>query len=165
MRLSLKRLAVIGVTTGAIIGGGAAWAYWNTSGDGQATGQAGTAQSLTSVSGTIEGNLFPNALPHDLVLTVTNPNPYRVHISKITLTAAAGATTPATCTGFTGAFDTGLRPVTPTVGDPLSFDVNLTVDQAAGPQVLSAVTGAVKMLEESAPGCAGQPMNVTFSLS
>jgi hypothetical protein len=77
-----KRTAVIAAVAVVAVGGGIAYAAWSSTGAG--TGQV-TAQG--SVDSTITGNggtgLYPGATNVTFTVTIDNPNPYPVKVTKI----------------------------------------------------------------------------------
>ncbi len=72
-----------------VIGGsaiGVAIAAWTTGGSGSGQASAGTAASMTISAGTPSSSLYPTASA-DVAAVVSNPNPYKVHVSSISLGA------------------------------------------------------------------------------
>jgi hypothetical protein len=61
-------------------------AAWTTGGSGSGQAQAGSAASMTISAGTPASSLYPNASA-DVAATISNPNPYKVHVSSISLGA------------------------------------------------------------------------------
>lgn len=90
MRISFgskkKRIVVVvalGVAASAI---GVAIAAWTTGGSGSGQASAGTATSMTISAGTPSTSLYPTASA-DVAAVISNPNPYKVHVSSIALGA------------------------------------------------------------------------------
>ena len=81
-----KKLALgaVVVVAGAAIG--IAIAAWTTGGSGSGQAQAGSAASMTISAGTPTSSLYPTASA-DVAATISNPNPYKVHVSSIALGA------------------------------------------------------------------------------
>lgn len=81
-----KRLAVVAILAiaGSVIG--VAIAAWTTGGSGSGQATAGSASSMTISAGTPSSSLYPMASA-DVAATVSNPNPYSVHVSSIALGA------------------------------------------------------------------------------
>lgn len=100
-----RTTAIAIATSGALIlGAGVAYAAWNTTGTGTGAAASGAVQALTLTSGTVSGNLlFPNG-NGDVVIVVSNPNPFNVSVDQLTLpVTAATAVSNAPCnTGGTG---------------------------------------------------------------
>ncbi len=72
------------VIAGSVIG--VAIAAWTTGGSGSGQASAGTAASMTISAGTPSTNLYPTASA-DVAAVVSNPNPYLVHVSSVSLGA------------------------------------------------------------------------------
>jgi hypothetical protein len=81
-----KRVAVIAILAiaGSVIG--VAIAAWTTGGSGSGQASAGSATSMTISAGTPSTSLYPTASA-DVAATISNPNPYKVHVSSISLGA------------------------------------------------------------------------------
>jgi hypothetical protein len=98
MKLNSKRTARrsggILIAIIALFAGAVAFAAWTSSGTGTATATARSAQALTINVSNVTG-LYPTGSTN-IPFTVTNPNPYAVTLSKISLndvtTTAAGCT-------------------------------------------------------------------------
>jgi hypothetical protein len=60
----------------------AAAAYFTSTGSGSGSGSAGTLAPVTA-SGAVVSNLIPDNSPHDVTLTVTNPNSYAVTLKSV----------------------------------------------------------------------------------
>jgi hypothetical protein len=65
---------------------GVAIAAWTTAGSGSGQASAGSASSMTISAGTPSTSLYPTASA-DVAATVSNPNPYKVHVSSVSLGA------------------------------------------------------------------------------
>jgi hypothetical protein len=85
-----KKRKFIAVAVLAIAGSvvAVAIAAWTTGGSGSGQAQAGTATSMTISAGTPSSSLYPTASA-DVAATVSNPNPYKVHVSSIALGAVS----------------------------------------------------------------------------
>jgi hypothetical protein len=81
-----KRLVVLAILLVAATAIGVAIAAWTTGGSGSGQASAGTAASMTISAGTPSTNLYPTASA-DVAAVVSNPNPYKVHVSSIALGA------------------------------------------------------------------------------
>jgi len=81
----LTLAAILAVAATAI---GVAVAAWTTGGSGSGQVQAGSATSMTISAGTPSSSLYPTA-SSDVAATVSNPNPYKVHVSSISLGAVS----------------------------------------------------------------------------
>jgi len=65
---------------------GVAIAAWTTGGTGSGQASAGTATAMTISAGTPSTNLYPTASA-DVAAVISNPNPYKVHVSSVALGA------------------------------------------------------------------------------
>jgi hypothetical protein len=81
-----KRLVVLTILLVAASAIGVAIAAWTTGGSGSGQASAGTAASMTISAGTPSTSLYPTASA-DVAAVVSNPNPYKVHVSSISLGA------------------------------------------------------------------------------
>ena len=72
-----------------LAGAGTANAVWRGSGTGTGSGTAGTTAPVTLSPGTPTAALYPGGLTN-VVLTVSNPNPYSVRIGSLTLDTGQG---------------------------------------------------------------------------
>jgi hypothetical protein len=83
---SRKRLVRVGALLVGVSVIGVAVAAWTTGGSGSGQASAGSAGSMTISAGTPSTSLYPTASA-DVAATVSNPNPYKVHVSSISLGA------------------------------------------------------------------------------
>jgi hypothetical protein len=81
-----KRLTLLAVFLIAASVIGVALAAWTTGGSGSGQASAGSATSMTISAGTPSTSLYPTASA-DVAAVVSNPNPYKVHVSSIALGA------------------------------------------------------------------------------
>src|SRR5881409_3544340 len=72
------------VIAGSIIG--VAIAAWTTGGSGSGQAAAGSAASMTISAGTPSSSLYPTTSA-DVAATISNPNPYKVNVSSVSLGA------------------------------------------------------------------------------
>jgi hypothetical protein len=83
-----KRIVLVAALAIAATAIGAAIAAWTTGGSGSGQAQAGTAQNMTILAGTPSTSLYPNGSA-DVAASISNPNPYAVHVSSISLGAVS----------------------------------------------------------------------------
>jgi hypothetical protein len=83
-RFTRKTLAV-SVATVALLGGGAAYAYWTASGSGTGTATSGTAAAVTVNQTAITG-LYPGEGARTLSGTFDNPNAGPAYVTAVTAT-------------------------------------------------------------------------------
>lgn len=84
LKRNSRRLGGIVVGISVLLAGTVAFAAWTSNGSGSGTATARSAQSLTVTVSPASG-LFPTGTVN-VPFTVTNPNPYKVTLSKIELT-------------------------------------------------------------------------------
>jgi hypothetical protein len=87
-RKRLVRIAVIAVV-GLGIAGAAAYAAWSVNGSGSGTASAATAHGLTLAAGSPSDALYPGANA-DVDTSVTNSNPFPVHVTSLGLDTSQG---------------------------------------------------------------------------
>ena len=87
-RKRLVRLAVTAVV-GLSIAGGAAYAAWSVNGSGSGSASAASARGLTLTAGSANGVLYPGASA-DVDTSVSNANPFPVHVSSLALDTTQG---------------------------------------------------------------------------
>ena len=151
-----KRWAAAGVALASLAaGGGVAYAVWSASGTGAGSGRALVAQALTVnpiAPGAAAASLYPGGPAGWVYLSITNPNPYSVHITTI------GWGTPVST-------DTASCP-----------NANISVDASAPSAVnvtvpANATSGAIQVfgvldLSHAAPdGCQGVIFNVPVTVT
>lgn len=138
MRDSSALGAKVAVLTGVLsvaIGAGTAYAYWAADGSGGGSAAAGDMQTVT-VDALVPGDTPASTLipggSADVVLRITNPNPYSVQVYSVTSkgAAAAGDTHPScTTTGVT--FVAPPSPLSPAVSIPANSSTVVTLPGAA----------------------------------
>jgi hypothetical protein len=87
MRRPLVKLTVVAVAFLSLVAG--AWAFWSTSGSGNASTSAADAAAVTIGDATPANGLFPNGTA-DVALKLSNPNPFQVSISSLALDMSQG---------------------------------------------------------------------------
>jgi hypothetical protein len=150
--LRLRRLGAVAAVVPAVVlvGGGAAWAYWTTTGSGAGTGAAQTFQTVTVAAGAAPaGQLYPGLVADgttsggDLVLDVTNPNPFPVTVTVSQSGPATGCTT----TGVT-----------------MSGSATFSVPASSGPTTRTLVK-VLSMSTAATDDCQGAAITVPLSVS
>jgi hypothetical protein len=86
---SLGRRSTVAVLVGVLLTAGAALAYFKSAGSGTGSASAGTTQAVTLTAGTPSTQLYPGGQA-DVALTISNPNPVRVHIGSLSLNTGQG---------------------------------------------------------------------------
>lgn len=140
--------------TGLLItaGAGTAYAYWTSTGSGTGSAAAGTMQAVT-VDALVAGDnpktaLYPGGSA-DVVLRLTNPNPYSVQVYSVTANGPAVADA-----AHSGCTTTGVRFTGPAA--PLSPATYVAANSSA----LITLPGAAAMDTTSLAACQG----ATFSI-
>ena len=152
----VPRLPIVVGLSGVLtlaIGGGAALAYWRTTGTGSGVASTGTAQAVTVqavATGSPTVKLIPGA-SGDLLVQLSNPNTYSVTVTGI---SQNGSVSPVGGSGCTGA-NSGVT--VPSLS-------GLTITVAAGTSVVTIPTGASMSLA-SASACQGLVFNVPVNVT
>jgi hypothetical protein len=150
-----RSLVLLGAVVSLLIGlsGGAAFAYFTSSGSGSGVATVGTPSPVTvlDATGTVTNKLYPGGAG-DLLVTLDNPNSYAVAITSIVgsglVTGSGGI---GTCT------NTGVS-VTPGL-------TGLNISVASGSSVDVVIPGAVSMDSMSDSGCQGATFDVPITLA
>jgi hypothetical protein len=160
MRDSNARGVKVAVLTGVLslaIGAGTAYAYWATDGSGGGSADAGDMQTVTVdaliLGDTPASSLIPGGTA-DVVLQVTNPNPYSVQVYSVTdngTATADNAHSSCTTTGVT--FASPPSPLSPAV----SIGANSTA--------LVTLPGAASMDATSQSACQGATFHLPVTLA
>ncbi|KIC69429.1 hypothetical protein [Pseudarthrobacter phenanthrenivorans] len=151
---SLKAAALAGILLAA--GAGTAYAYWAAAGAGAGTAAAGTMQAVT-VDALVAGDSPRTALvpggTADVVLRLTNPNPYSVQVYSVTANGPATADTAHSGCTTTGVSFTGpAAPLSPATFIPANSSTLLTLPGSAAMDTtsLAACQGATFRLPVTA---------------
>jgi hypothetical protein len=155
LKNSKKRFAVIAilVISGSVIG--VAIAAWTTGGSGSGQASAGTATSMTISAGTPSTSLYPTASA-DVAATISNPNPYKVHVSSIALGAI-------TVDGGHSACNTGTVTVTsPQTNSGAGWDVPAKVGAVDGSANID-LANAISMTNSANDSCQGATFTVALT--
>ena len=89
MRRPARWAAIVALGTLAAVLAVTAEAFWSGSGAGVAAGNAGTALPMTMTPGTSNTRLAPGGTA-DVALTISNPNPFSIRITQLSLNTGAG---------------------------------------------------------------------------
>lgn len=139
-----RLLLVAGVV--ALFAGGAAVAYWTTTGAGSANASAGTLTNVTIDDVVISGTLYPLSDDLDVDIPVTNPNSYAVEIYSISVGEITSDEPD--CSGATTGVELDLSLVTGTI------PANETLHYPA----------KASMSEDSVSECQGETFSATLTL-
>jgi len=90
LKTSRKRLIAVGIAAALVIGGGgAAFAYWSSSGTGAGSASTGTSDAFTVTSTAPVGDpLVPGGEPQVVTFTVANPSDAALVLSSVVVTVA-----------------------------------------------------------------------------
>ena len=145
---------VIGAVTAVTVGlaGGAAYAYFTSSGSGSGAASVGTPSPVTilQATGSVTNKLYPGATG-DLLLTLDNPNSY-----SVTITSVSGNGT-ATGSGGIG--------ICTNTGVSVSAESGLNVTVGSGSSVNVVIPGAAQMSSSSDSGCQGATFQVPVTIT
>jgi hypothetical protein len=160
MRKRSKRLIAVLVATAAMSVAGLVYAAWTTTGSGSSYAKAGTAQALSTVdvSASTTGTLYPGATG-DVLIKVSNPNPYPVRVTGVSLNGANSDITPDA--GHSGCTTTGVS---------FSNQTGLAIDVAAKSGGVNGTTqatlnGGASMSNASVDACQGATFTIPVTLS
>jgi hypothetical protein len=153
-RLSTKMLVASGALTAGLVAGGIAFATWTSNGVGSGGAGAVTAVNLTVTAATGTADLFPGTTQGDVYFTITNPNPYPVTFTSMSLggaitNAVAGDATACPPANVTAVGATGL---------------NLTVG-ANTTSATQSIANVVSMALAAPDGCQGKSFVIPLTLS
>lgn len=160
MKASRAGGAKVAALTGVLslaIGAGTAYAYWASEGSGGGSASAGDMQTVT-VDAFVPGDAPASALvpggTADVVLRVTNPNPYPVQVYSVTNNGAATVND-----AHPACITTGVTFVDPP--SPLSPAISV----AANSSTLVTLPGAASMDATSQSACQGATFHLPVTLA
>ena len=159
--MARRALTVLALAFSLVAVTGVAWAAWSTTGSGTLGARAVTPVVLTVTDVPQAASLYPRvgasyspAGPGTLVFQVTNPNPYPVSLTTITVSNGTASNTTACPAG-------NVLAATPTI-DRTATPITLA-GGATSPNITLA--SAVYMIGAAPIGCAGLTFSVTVALS
>jgi hypothetical protein len=154
-RVRLPKAFATGAAAIALLGGGVAWAHWSASGSGTTSGSTATLQTVTvtALAGADQpaSSLLPGGPPAEVILRVSNPNPYPVRLYSITATGAVSADS-----GHPGCTNTGVSFVPP--ADP---DISVPGSST----LLIRLPDAASMATSSPAGCQGATFHIPVTVA
>jgi hypothetical protein len=179
-RFMNKKLLVVGLAAGLALGiGGAAFAYFTSSGSGTGTAQVGTATNNIVVTGTETAALVPAGPGGTVHFTVANSATVpeqlsTIHLASISINTSSSAYTSATATqqGLWNACDTTVGTAA-TLSDPAFSMADVSPSNSDGDiaggataQALTA-TGTLFMNNTGVnqDNCENAPLTLTFTTS
>ena len=171
-----RRIKIVSAVTGALLAGGAAWAATNwtvgLAAGSSGQGQSATIQNLTITAVSTPGvtNLLYPGGSGDVVLTISNPNPYPVTLTAVNLPANtvyatgytnSGLTTAnASCTGVSSLVSWNFSTSTSGTSHTLTTALTVAASGAANNPLIVTLTNDAAMALTTPAACA----NTFFSL-
>jgi len=153
MRRFSRKAVLSGLITVAVLAVGVAFAAWTATGSGSGYAKATTADALTTVdvSASTVADLYPGKSDGDVLLRISNPNPYPVRVTSVSGNGAITSDAGAACTTSTG----------------VSFadQSSLTLDVPGSSAATFTLPGAASMSNASANACQGAIFTIPVSLS
>jgi hypothetical protein len=147
----VKRAMIAGTLLSLIVSG-SAYGYWQTLGTGSGTATTGTASPLTLSPGTPTDRLYPGGSA-DVAVTVTNPNPYAVHVGRLALDTSQGTAGFAVDAGHSACGVASLSYATQSNGGD-------GWDAPANGSLVLRLPGALSMTTAAANACQGATFSV-----
>ena len=159
MRLARRhtRIAVVVAVLGLALPGGAAVAFWTSSGSAPATAATGTALPLTITAGTATAGLHPGGTSA-ASLVLSNPNTFPAQVPSLVLDTTQGTAGFAVDAAHSGC-GLGALSYTTQTGGGAGWTVPARVGVTNGQLTLS-LTGAVAMSAAAADACQGAAFTV-----
>jgi hypothetical protein len=155
-----KKAVVAGVTMLALTAAGLVYAAWTTSGSGSGYVKAGSALTLSTVdvSASTTATLYPGT-SGDVLLKVSNPNPYAVLVTGASLNGSNSEITA----------DSGHSSCT-TTGVSFTNQTGLTIEVPAksggtNGTAQATLSGAASMSNASVDGCQGATFTIPLTLT
>ena len=155
-----KKLAAL--TIAAALGVvGLVYAAWTTNGTGSGYAKAGTAQALSTVdvSASTSATLYPGGPAGDVLIKISNPNPYPVTVTGVSLNGTNGDI--AADSGHSGCTTTGVSFTNQT---GLSIGVPAKSGSTNG-EAQATLTGAASMSNASLNACQGAVFTIPVTIS
>jgi hypothetical protein len=155
-----RKLAVL-TTVAAMSAVALVYAAWTTNGGGSGYAKAGTAEALTTVdvSASTTATLYPGGPAGDVLIKVSNPNPYPVKVTGVALNGSNADI----------AADAGHASCTPT-GVSFTNQTGLTISVPAksggtNGETQATLSGAASMSNASVNGCQGATFTIPVTIS
>jgi hypothetical protein len=154
---SKRRVVAAGVTLLGLAAAGLVYAAWTATGGGSGYAKAGSAQALTTtdVSASTAATLYPGA-DGDVLIRITNPNPYPVRLTDVTGNGAVTADAGHSTCGSDAGHPTGVT---------FTNQTSQTIDVAASSSTQTTLTNAAHMSNASDDSCQGATFTIPVSLS
>ena len=159
MKLFRKKFVVALAAAGVLVGAGLVYAAWTSSGTGAVYSKAGTAQAISTVdvSASTGATLYPG-VSGDALVKFSNPNPYPVKVTAVSLDTSGSIAADGShsgCAGSNVSFtnQTGLSIVVAAA----SGGVNGTTQ--------TTLTGSVSMLGSAPDACQGAVFTIPVTIT
>ncbi len=158
MKLTRKRIALAGLVAALVaVAAGLVYAAWLANGTGSGYAKAASAQQLTTVdvSASTTATLYPGATG-DLLIKVSNPNPYPVKVTDVTGNGTITADAAHSTCGSDAQHPTGV-----TFTDQHGLSISVPANSSAQ----ATLASSVQMSNASDNSCQGATFTVPVSLS
>jgi hypothetical protein len=158
MHLLGKRKLIVAALTALVLGVvGLVYAAWTSNGTGSAYAKASTAQALTTVDVSTQttATLYPGATG-DLLIKISNPNPYPVKVTDVTGNGAITADTGHSTCGADAQHPSGVT---------FTDQHALTISVPANSSTQTTLSGSVLMSSASDNSCQGATFTVPVTLA
>ncbi len=161
MKRRVSRKLAVATTATALAVVGLVYAAWTTNGGGSGYAKAGTAQALTTVnvSASTAATLYPGGPAGDVLIKVSNPNPYPVTVTGVSLNGTNADI--AADAGHSGCTTTGVS-FTNQAG--LSIGVPAKSGGTNG-ETQATLSGAASMSNASLNACQGATFTIPVTLT
>jgi hypothetical protein len=157
---SRRRLTIVAAVAATLVAAGLVFAAWITSGSGSSYARAGSSQALSTLDASADtsATLYPG-VTGDVTLKVSNPNPFPVRVTGVSLNGTNADITPDG--GHPSCSPTG---VSFTNQSGLSIDVPAKSGGTNG-TATATLSDAVSMSNASADGCQGATFTIPVTLT
>jgi len=147
-----KRTVIVFAAILTLLGGGIAFAYWTSSGNGSGTATTGVSTAFTVTAAAPVGEIAPGNAGETIAFTVTNPSTSPQYLTTVTATLATPDGAPWVPTGACLAADYTVTMTTPAPAG----------DIAGGGSVDGMVTVTLANTAADQNACQGQDVPVYF---
>lgn len=147
----------------AVVAGSAlVFAAWTTNGTGSGYAKAGSSQALSAidVSAGTSATLYPGT-NGDVLIKISNPNPYPVRVTSITLNGANSDIAADSAHASAGCSNTGPN----ATGVSFTNATGLTLDVPANGSTQTTLTGKASMSNASVDACQGATFTFPVSIT
>ena len=161
----VKKIAVMATVVGTVGMASVAWAQWTASADGTGAAKAATKAAVgVANASTLNATLYPGA-DGDVVVTITNSNPYAVSIDSVYHGALTDVTTPAGAA--CNSTNNGISfKGTWTLASPKAVGAIVAAKSGGTDGTLTlTISSGISMSNSSVDACSGQTFTVPVSVN